>query len=210
MIITDDNLKDLHVRAGNLASATESLASLLEEEGISLERGDQVAKLQALRAAIVERMETAKRDERIAGYSYSEWNNVHKITGSVAEIVGNIFNDVRWNNMSNKLTELPAGGELSFSTVLVCIGPEGVPDDVSVVSVSRIARELCQPESEVIGEIQKAGNLLLDEEAFSEFIDGLVEEIMRGQIALPVSILTLSQMQASPPLRLIANNESNK
>lgn len=188
MTITDDNLKDLRVRAGNLASTTESLASLLEEEGVNLKRGDQVAKLQALRAAIAERMEMGKRDERMAGYSYSERKSIRHIAGSVAEIVGKISNDVRWKNVSNKLTELPVRGEPTFGTVMVRIGPGGVPDDVHVVSVSRLARDSLRKESEIIGELQKPKNTLLTEEKFLEFMDGLAEEIMAGRLSLPYAL----------------------
>ena len=66
MRITDDSLKELRVRAGNLASTTESLAVLLEEEGVSLKRRDQIAKLQILRTAIMEHIEEVKREEKIA------------------------------------------------------------------------------------------------------------------------------------------------
>lgn len=68
---------------------------------------------------------------------------------------------------------------------MVRIGPGGVPDDVHVVSVSRLARDSLRKESEIIGELQKPKNTLLTEEKFLEFMDGLAEEIMAGRLSLP-------------------------
>jgi len=44
-MINNDTLKGLQTHVGNLVSAAESLASLLEEEAIGLKHRDEVARL---------------------------------------------------------------------------------------------------------------------------------------------------------------------
>ncbi len=100
--------------------------------------------------------------------------------------------------------------EVPFGTILIAIGGKGILEDVKTISVSRLARESNQSETEVINRLKKDGSLLLNEDNFSRLIDKRVEEIMEGQLALPVSIQTLSQMQTSLLLRLTTSNESHK
>ncbi len=178
------------------------MATLLEEEAIRLKRGDEIARLQALCAVIARRIEAARHNERGARYSYSEGKAIRRIAGSVAGLVGEKSNNDRWKNISRKLVEPLANDEPPFGTVLVCIGPGGVPDDVHVVSVSRMARESLRKESDVIEEMQKAKNLLLTEENFSEFMDRLAEEILKGQLSLPLRPRPTLQIEVSYQLRL--------
>lgn len=207
MITGNDSLKDLQLRAGKLASATESLAALFEEEGIRLKRGDQVARLKSLHATVMRHMEEVKHEERIAGYRYSEGKSERSIAGSFAGIVGEIFNRDWLRNMSQTLAEPPANGEPPFGTVLVRIGPGGVPEDVHVVSVSRLARESNRKESEVIEEIQKAKNQLLTEDDFTGFMAWLAEKILEGRLGLPFKPRPSLQIQASHRLRLGQQNK---
>ena len=156
-------LKDLMVRAGELVSATESLATLFEEEGISLKLGDHVARLQALQADIGKRLESAQSDENTARSSYPAGKFIKLTAWSIAEVFGVESIDTRWNKTSQKLAQPPAKGEPPFGMILVCIGPGGIPEDVHVVSVSRMARESRLKESEVMDSLIAGGSLLFNE-----------------------------------------------
>jgi len=101
----------------------------------------------------------------------------------------------------------PANGEPRFSTVLVCIGLEGVPEDVHVVSVSSQARKSRQKEFRVVEALQKNQNLLLTEENFSELLDRLVDKIIEGKLSLPISLQSILQIQESRQLRLCHQNK---
>jgi hypothetical protein len=70
---------------------------------------------------------------------------------------------------------------------MVCIGPNGLPDDVKVVSISQLARELNRPEPEIIDKLQDDGHLLFSEHVFSLLIDRLVGDIREGRLSLPIS-----------------------
>jgi hypothetical protein len=91
-----------------------------------------------------------------------------------------------------------------FGTVLVCIGPGGLPDDARVVSVSQLARELNRQESEVINALQERGYLLFDEREFSLLIDRLMAEALEGRLHMPVPKEKLTEVIASGHLELRA------
>ena len=203
----DAKLKSLQIHVGNLVSATDSLASLLEEEAISLKRRDEVARLQVLRVAIMRHIESTRCDESSSSYSYSAVRAVRSLVGLGARLDAATSNNDRLWNMSQKLFDPLANGEPRFSTVLVCIGLEGVPEDVHVVSVSSQARKSRQKEFRVVEALQKNQNLLLTEENFSELLDRLADKIIEGKLSLPISLQSILQIQESRQLRLCHQNK---
>ena len=201
MIFGNTDMEDLRKKAARLGSAARSLATLFEQEAVRLKRMDEVGRLTTLRAAIARRTESARRDENGASCSYSEVRAIRRIAGSVAGLIAKTNND--WPGViSHALIDPPADGEPPFGTVLVRIGPGGVPEDVHVVSVSRLARESRQKQLRVIEELQKSQNLLLTEESFSELMDRLANKILEGKLSLPISPQTILQIQASRQLPL--------
>ncbi len=97
--------------------------------------------------------------------------------------------------------------ESEYGTVLVRVDPGGVTEDVDVVCISRLARETNREEFGVMNELQKHGCLLFAEKAFSLLIDTLSDEILKGQLNLPVSPERICQIQVSHPLRLNPQNK---
>ena len=97
--------------------------------------------------------------------------------------------------------ESPANKECPFGLVLICIGLNGLPDDVGVVSISQLARESRRQEHEVINGLEKRGYLLLNKESFSLLIDRLVRGVREGRLRLPVSREKLSEIAASGKLK---------
>ena len=166
MITDNDSLQNLRVRAGKLASAAESLATLLEQEAIRLKRGDEVARLKALRVAIARRIESARSEENSASSRYEKIRAIRSVAGFVTGLIAKTNND-GLEIISHALIQPPVDGKPPFGTVLVRIGPGGVPEDVDVVSVSRLARDSRREQFRVIQDLKKAQNLLLTEENFS-------------------------------------------
>ena len=194
-MINNDSLKGLQTHAGNLVSAAELLALLLEEEAIGLKRRDEVARLQVLRAAIKSHIESARCDENSSSYNYSLVGLFRSLAGLGTKLAATTSDGDRLWNISQKLFDPPANGEPRFNTVLVRIGLGGVPQDVHVVSVSSQARKSRQKEFRVIEELQKKQNLLLTEENFSELLDRLADKIIEGKLSLPISLQSILQIQ---------------
>lgn len=187
MTMEDDSLEELRLRASSLASAAESLASLLDEEAVRLKRHDQVDRLHKLRSAITRDMEEARDVEDRARSGEVQLSAFDSGTALATGVIAELFKSKGFEVVSDHLLAAPANRKATFGTVLVAIGPEGLPDDVRVAPVSRLARESKRDESQVIDSLRKQGNLLLAEKAFSGLIDTVASEILKGTWDLPIS-----------------------
>jgi hypothetical protein len=110
--------------------------------------------------------------------------------------------DERSSAFSDHLLRNLGGKRLPFGMVRVCIGPEGLPDDVGVVSISELARQSNRQESEVISELRERGHLLFSEEAFSRLIDRLTSDVQEGRLLLPVPTEKLAEIRTTSWVKL--------
>ncbi len=185
-------LKNFQHQAGILAEAAVSLSKSFEAEADRLTREDGVQRLKAIHAAVAKELEAARRLESAASYRYTKANLPFSITGSIVKIiVAASTENQRALKFLNQVFDTSAERKPPYGTVMVCVGPEGLPDDVRVVSISELARESNRPESETIHEVRKRGCLLFDQEPFSRLIDKLVIDVRDGRLNLPIPIETL-------------------
>lgn len=205
--VEDVNLQDLRRRASALASAVESLAFLFEEESTCLRRKDEVARLQVLRSTILQKVEQARMEELAASSGYNRARAVGSLFRLGAGLITMTSENRTMRAISRQLLAGPSSKEPPYGTVLVCIGPKGLLDDVEVVSISSLARESKRDESEIRDGLLAHGNLLFSDETFSHLIDRLNDEILKGTLGLPVSGGKLSQLQEWRLLRLNPKNE---
>jgi len=200
-------LKDLRHQLRKLAAASLSLGNLFAEEAVRLDRGDEASRLEALYFSIRQQLDGAKRIENAASRGHSEARVMISLGGLV---VGGAIKMLSENeqllDFSGRLLEGLGGEQRPFGTVLICVGPKGVPDDVQVVSISRLARESNREESEVINELRIRGCLLFSEEAFSLLIDRLTRDVREGRLSLPISTEKLTETKTSSCLKLRAKN----
>jgi hypothetical protein len=203
----DTNLKDLRQRAKELALGVESLAAQFEKEDTHLKQRDDVARLRALCSAVLQGMEWAKSMERAASYGHTEARMVSSLFQVGAGLIMMMSEDRMMQAISHELLAGPRGREPNYGSVLVRIGPEGLPEDVEVISISSLARESKLGESEVINRLLESGNLLFGEESFSHLIDRLTGEILKGKLSLPVSAERLSRLQGWRAVRLNPKNK---
>jgi len=76
--------------------------------------------------------------------------------------------------------------EAPFGTILVAVGPGGVPGDVRAVSVSALARKSGGSERQVETSLRVGGYVLMPQEAFTDALDGLEQSALVGALSLPV------------------------
>ena len=72
--------------------------------------------------------------------------------------------------------------------MFVAIGKEGLPEDVEVAPISRLARESNKSELDVRVNLQVNGYLLMTPEAFIQILDKAERGIHGGTISLPIDI----------------------
>ena len=209
-----ENLRSYHVHLENLqhqmrrlTATGVSLITLLTEEANRLSREDEVSRLKALYRVVVnqsqqvESSENSARDRHIgAGLAFS-------VAGLFANIAApKISKSKPVSLVLRHLFDSPGDEQRPFGRVLVCVGPHGLPDDVEVISISRLARESNLQEREVINELKGCGCLLLSKDEFSLLIDKLATDVREGRLRLPVSMEELSRITASGQLKLEAMN----
>ena len=189
------HLKNLHHQARKLTSTCLSLITLFAREANRLNREDEASRLKALYSFIRQQLDLAKRGEDSASYGHSKADLISSLGGlALGGIVKRVSKNKRLSAFADYLLESPTNKERPFGSVLVCIGPKGLPGDARVVSISQLARESNRPESEVIKELQECGCLLFNEKAFSLLIDKLVDDVRERRLRLPISRETLPQV----------------
>jgi hypothetical protein len=195
-------VKNLCHQAGILAEAAVSLSKSFEIEADRLTREDGAHRLKAIHAAVVEKLEWSKRLESAASYGYTKASLPFSIAGSIAKIIVAATENQRARNFVNQVFDTDADKKRPYGTVMVCVGPKGLPDDVRVVSISELARKSNLSDSETIQELQKRSYLLFSQEAFSRLIDKLVIDVREGRLHLPISSEKLLEVGTSGYLRL--------
>ena len=181
-------LKNLKHQARRLTSTCLSLIALFAQEANRLNREDEASRLKALYSSIRQQLDLAKWSEDSASYGHSKADLISSLGGlALGGIVKRVSKNKRLSAFADYLLESPINKELPFGSVLVCIGLKGLPDDVRVVSISKLARESNRPESEVIHELQECGCLLFSEKEFSLLIDRLIDDVREGRLCLPIS-----------------------
>jgi len=206
--LKDPNLENLQRRAGELASGVESLAALFEQEAIRLRRKDEIVRLNALRSSILQQVEWATGEEMAARSGYNKARTEISLFRLGVWLVMMTSENRTMRAISRELLSGSNGREPHYGTVLVRIGPGGVPEDVDVVCISHLARESKRDESEIMDGLLGHGNLLFSGKTFSHLIDRLTGEILTGMSGLPVSAERFSQLQECRLLRL--NPPKNK
>jgi hypothetical protein len=180
-----DRLKNLQPQGKRLVETMLALNALFAEEEIRQNREDEASILMTVRCAIVEQLQDLKRIETSASLGHSEANLA---LFPLRLALTGIFSK---NNLPSAPTDYllhgPDDRHRPFGTVMVSIGPKGLPDDAKAVSISQLARDSNRLEPEIVNSLRKDGYLVFSEEVFSSLIDRLITYVRQGKLCLPLS-----------------------
>jgi len=190
-----NHLENLQSQAKKLTETAVALNTLVADEEIRLEREDEVSILEGVRCSIVEQLQELQRVEDSVGHGQRSANLLLAPLGLLIRSV--VSGDRRPSAVKNRLLHEPAYRQRPFGLVMACIGPNGLPDDTRVVSVSQLARESNRMESEIVQRLDENGYLLFSAEVFSSLIDKLVVNVRQGKLLLPVSRKKLAEIAVS-------------
>ena len=196
-------LKNLRSQVGKLTAASLSLSNMFAEEAVRLSWREEASRLRALYLTIRQQLDWEKRSEDVASYGHTKNNLMFSLGGLAVRTVRMLSKNKRLQAISDELLNNLGGEQYPFGRVLICVGPKGMPDDVQVVSISRLARESKREEFKVIDELQRHGCLLFNEKVFSFLIDKLACDVQEGKMHLPVSREKLMELPPQAPIRLI-------
>jgi hypothetical protein len=194
----DASLKNLRHQAGVLAGAAVSLSGSFEAEGERLRREDTAARLKAIYVAIAQALQWLRFAEDAARHEYTKQNLSFSLAGLVTKVVLALtVKNQQVPNLVGHAFDTDTHEKRPFGTVMVCVGPEGLPTDIRATSISELARETRRPECEIIQKLRECGYLLFTQEAFSSLIDKLVVGVREGRLELPVSSEKLLELGTS-------------
>ena len=201
LIFFNDHLENLRHQASKLTSTGISLSTLFTKAAEQLSKEDEASRLRTLYSAIIEQLRQVKQDESSASYAQSQINLKTSVIKLAVGAGRAMVSRNNWlSTISDSLKSIDIK-KLPFGNVLVCIGPKGLPDDVGVVSISRLARESNWEESDVTNELQKRGCMLLSEKAFSLLIERLIDSVLEGRLILPISTEKLCEIRTTSFLK---------
>jgi len=184
--ISHSYLENLRSEGKALIEGASALTELFDRKETRLKREDEASTLRAVYRNITGQLEGMKWSERCACYGHSRANLIFSLTGLAAKIIVAATKNQRAWNIVNDVFD-PAAYKKPFGTVMVCVGPEGLPDDVRAICISQLARESNRTQTEIMSKLQDGGYLLYSEETFSLMIDSLVGAIRGAKLDLPVS-----------------------
>ncbi len=135
-------VEELRCRARAQVDALGVLENALAREAEHLRRRDQARCLDALRARMAQDVADMRRREVTASLSFNE---VALISGLAKFAIGSLIGvALRANehplSIGAKLAASDFARSAPFRTVLVGVGPGGVPDEVNILPISRYAR----------------------------------------------------------------------
>ena len=174
---------------GQQVIAVKRLAVTFAEGDIQLVRHDQVTCLGTLKSRIMREVEDIKRMES-AAQTGSDKGAL--LGGVIAFALGSLFAAARGRKDVPQFGARLAGSILSravpFGTVLIVAKKGGLPEDMKVIPLSRLARELNKSESEVEASLKHDGYRLMTPKTFAKVLDKMECGILDGSVSLPIVI----------------------
>jgi hypothetical protein len=187
-------LKELQCQLRKLIAAVEELGPVLDLCAKSVVERDQAFSLDNLKARIMREVEDARIREVVAS---NEFNKRKLTKGALNFAAGALFAAIAGQrdplSRGARLIQHVLDQKAPFGTVLVAVGKEGLPHDVAVVSLSRLARESGKEEQQVRDTLEELGHLLIEPDMFALLMDNLKRKVLDGSVSLPVSVQMIAR-----------------
>ena len=152
-------------------------------------RHDQAAFPRSLKTRIMREVEDIRRTESAAQIGSTE---AIFLGGLAAFASGGLWADKNRPRDALNIGMRMAGSVLSrkipFGTILIAIREKGLPGDLAVVPLSRLARESGKSELEVEASLKDNRYLLMTTEVFAKVLEKVEREILDGSVSLPMAV----------------------
>ena len=176
--------------AGDLKAALGEIARVCAGEAERLRRLDQAQCLRSLREEVARRVADLRRLELDARTEFTQGRYLGAL---MSFTIGGLMASAS----QSRERPFSAGVRLArealaeaedepCGTVMVKVGPGGVPDDVTVLSISRMARERGMGEAQVVLRLVSQRQVLFTPRAFSKALEELERKVLDGTVSLPV------------------------
>jgi len=181
-------VKTLLQQVGEQRVVLKPLGDVFTQEAQRLFRYDQAICLRRLKARVLHEIGNIQSMEIVASYGFTK---ATIFTGVVKFVLGGLVAAVTHSRKALSIGAYLAESDISrtqpFGKVLVALGRGGLPNDVTVIPVSRLARELNSPQSNVEAALEAHGYFLMTPDSFSLLVDKLKGRVLDGSLALPIA-----------------------
>jgi len=146
-------------------------------------------RLHVLKARVLHKAGNIWKAEEIASYASTKVGlgfSAGKLT--LGALMAAVSDNRIVRSLGKQMIQSDVPSDKPFGTVVVAIGHEGLPDDVEVVPLSRLARESDRSESDVGAEMQAGGSILMTHDDFCQLLGKLEKKVLDGILTLPVSL----------------------
>lgn len=175
-------------------AAVGELGPVLDQYAKGVVQRDQAFSLDNLKVKIMREVEDAQIREIVAS---NEFNKRKLTKGALNFAAGALFAAIAGQrdplSRGARLIQPVLAQKAPFGTVLVAVGKEGLPHNVTVVSLSRLARESGKEEQQVRDTLEELGHLLIEPDMFALLMNNLKRKILDGSVSFPVTVQMIAR-----------------
>jgi hypothetical protein len=180
-------IEELRCQVRALEENVKALDKAFAQEAERLRRQEQAQCLDDLRARLTQEVAEMQFLESAASYSFTKGTLISglmkfAIGGAMATMLHSKEHPL---SVGAKLAEYEFSRTKAFKIVAIAVGPKGIPRDVLVVSLSRVARETGKPESEVRAALESRGYRIMTPDDFVQLLTELKGKVLGGTATLP-------------------------
>ncbi len=158
------------------------LDSHITKEARHIDRLDRITGINALKARLVSEIDSIKHEERSSEYSFNTSKVYSGILGfAIGGIVGAVLKQENPFSSGYKLCSKQLGEKANFGNVMMAIKESAKWEDIKVIAVSRLAREIKKTESDIISSLVSKDYSLVTPEELWKSLDQFKEEIRKGK-----------------------------
>ncbi len=197
--MNNHHLQDLTNRTLELISACRALDSFFVHGAARLRQEADARRLETFAVNFARHLDEEEWHENTARLRSDDAEILRKGSELAVAAIGLTFmgrNGMKAVNRNMKAKH--AGQKRYHGMIVVGVGAGGLPDDVTIVPVSRLARTQNREESDVIRELQQQSGLLFTPEAFLLMLGTLIKKLSEGKLQLPISLEQLPTKLAIP------------
>ncbi len=170
-------------------TAGEELAAALAGAAIDLARRDQAECVRNLKSRVLAEVKCLLDSESSDKSSFSKAKRAFAPASfAVGGLMGIFLHHD--NPLATAFNEagVTLGKNLPFGVVLIAIGKGGLPSDVKVIPLSRLARESGISESGMREILSGKGYFLITHQVFDETLDEVEHCVVKGVLSLPLPV----------------------
>ena len=143
-------IESLLQQARKQRSALELLTGVFANEAQWLFRHDQAMRLRRLKTSVIREVSNIQEQEIVASNAFTKTSLLMAAADfALGGLAAAMVRSRQPFSIGAQLAQIELSKIKPFGTVLVTVGHGGLPDDVEVVSLSRLARESNSSESSV-------------------------------------------------------------